>query len=648
MTNPVTGLVIALEAGEGGQVDSLALLAGRCLRIEGREAKEDFLPQSRSGETSGRAARLAAGSSVCLVERILARDLHNGALVVEPGLAQLSAAVAARTGLTGGLERLLILHHHRGVLTISTRPEADGGGGGEMESDDELQLAVDDGGEAVLVYQQVVLPLALHLRPELVVAALSPDCPPHLVRMLAGLAGGRLVLVLQSGHHLATRLLLSSLLADPAPVTSLTLTPGGDTVWSTVTVWDTSVNIKQHWRHQGEEKEGQEKVVEEVETFHFCELEERRTKLWLLYDPEMEKHFTTATYTSHNGIVLRPYPECPERTQAIWRALEEANIPRQEKVGLVEPGRKVEKAECCLVHTDQFWTDWLRTETFCHEERERLSASLDCIYLNSSSVHCARLAAGGVLQCVDQLITDQPSPAFAVVRPPGHHAEADCSAGFCIFNNVAIGAAYSVKHHGLNRVLILDWDVHHGNGTQHMFYADNKVLYMSLHRYDYAKFYPCSEDANYDKVGEGEGEGFNVNIPWNGQQFGDSEYMLAFHSVVLPIAYEFNPELILISAGFDAARGDPLSGYCVSPAMYGYMSHQLTGLASSRVLVVLEGGYNIDSIAQSSLSCAEALLGHSHNLRTPSVTTPRDSAVQTVNNVVRQLAPYWRSLPRLG
>ena len=179
-----------------------------------------------------------------------------------------------------------------------------------------------------------------------------------------------------------------------------------------------------------------------------------------------------------------------------------------------------------------------------------------------------------------------------------------------------------------------------------MFYADKKVLYMSLHRYDHAKFYPCSEDANYDNVGEGVGEGFNVNIPWNGQQFGDSEYMLAFHSVVLPIAYEFNPELILISAGFDAARGDPLSGYCVSPEMYGYMTHQLSCLARSRVLVVLEGGYNIQSIAQSSLSCVEALLGHHHNLHTPSLTSPTSSAVQTVKAVTRQLAPYWQSLPR--
>ena len=115
--------------------------------------------------------------------------------------------------------------------------------------------------------------------------------------------------------------------------------------------------------------------------------------------------------------------------------------------------------------------------------------------------------------------------------------------------------------HNLDRVLVLDWDVHHGNGTQQMFYNDKHVLYISLHRYDHGKFYPSTPEGNYDMVGEGEGEGFNINIPWNGDAFGDPEYMMAFQNIILPVAYEYNPQLILISAGFDAAKGDPLSGY---------------------------------------------------------------------------------------
>ena len=148
-----------------------------------------------------------------------------------------------------------------------------------------------------------------------------------------------------------------------------------------------------------------------------------------------------------------------------------------------------------------------------------------------------------------------------------------------------------MREEGLDRVLILDWDVHHGNGIQHMFYQSNKVLYISLHRctmqivlsvescsalqcfrYDDATFFPSNEDANYDMIGEGPGKGFNVNIPFNGRKMGNAEYLAAFQSIVLPIAYEFNPQLVLVSAGFDAAKGDPLGGYRLSPAMYGHMT----------------------------------------------------------------------------
>ena len=124
---------------------------------------------------------------------------------------------------------------------------------------------------------------------------------------------------------------------------------------------------------------------------------------------------------------------------------------------------------------------------------------------------------------------------------------------------------YAITSLGAERVMIIDWDVHHGNGIQHMFYNDNKVLYISLHRYDHASFFPQSEDANYDMIGDGLGTGFNINIPWNGRKMGDTEYFLAFQNIILPVGYEFNPDLVLVSAGFDAAVGDPLGGYKVSP-----------------------------------------------------------------------------------
>jgi histone deacetylase 6 len=231
---------------------------------------------------------------------------------------------------------------------------------------------------------------------------------------------------------------------------------------------------------------------------------------------------------------------------------------------------------------------------------------------------------------------------LAVVRPPGHHAEPHTPHGFCLFNNVGIAAQYAVTQLGVERVLILDWDVHHGNGIQHMFYSDNRVLYISLHRYDYAAFFPQSEDANYDMVGEGAGKGFNVNIPWNGRKMGDSEYLLGFNNIVLPIATEFQPQLVLISAGFDAAEGDPLGGYKVTPGMYGYMTHQLSSLAEGRVVVALEGGYNLATISECATQCAKALLGDP--LPTLQVDSVKDSALQTVRDVMKEQSMFWSCL----
>lgn len=215
--------------------------------------------------------------------------------------------------------------------------------------------------------------------------------------------------------------------------------------------------------------------------------------------------------------------------------------------------------------------------------------------------------------------------------------------GFCLFNNVAIAAEYAISVHGLSRVLILDWDVHHGNGIQHMFYNSEKVLYISIHRYDEGFFFPCSTDAAADKTGEGAGKGFNVNIPWNAKRCGDLEYFLAFINIIMPVAYEFAPELVLVSAGFDAARGDPLGGYRVSPEMYGHMTHQLTALAEGRVVVALEGGYNLSSISDSAYMCARALRGDP--LPSPDLSAPlRDEVVDTLREVLEVQQEHWSCL----
>ena len=369
---------------------------------------------------------------------------------------------------------------------------------------------------------------------------------------------------------------------------------------------------------------------------------ENAPKLCLYYDEELEKHFTDQVYVSHNGVRLERYPECPERIRSIWRRMSEAGILEREDVLRLETdGRLVTREECCAVHSDQFWRSWTRCETMDDQELEQLASSLNSIYLNRDSVRCAMLAAGAVLTCVDHVLTGVSRSAWAVVRPPGHHADADTSAGFCIINNVGVGARYAVTQHSVERVLVLDWDVHHGNGTQKMFYEDPTVLYMSLHRYDQGRFYPSWEGGNYDKVGEGEGQGYNINIAWNGLGYGDPEYMLAFSSVVMPVAQEYDPQLILISAGFDAARGDPLSGYQVSPAMYGHMTRQLASLTTAKIVIVLEGGYNLESISESSVLCAEALLGD--DLPHVDITREPDSAAsESVNNVIEHHQQFWK------
>ena len=219
------------------------------------------------------------------------------------------------------------------------------------------------------------------------------------------------------------------------------------------------------------------------------------------------------------------------------------------------------KEDICLVHDEAHWNNMSKLSSLPQDELNSLADSLQSIYLHPNTFECALMAAGNVLSVVDAVCNDEVQKGVAIVRPPGHHAEIDEACGFCIFNNAAIAAKYACESHAMKRVLIVDWDVHHGNGIQNIFYEADNVLYISLHRYDHGTFFPGRPDANVDFVGSGKGEGFNVNIPWNSSGIGDTEYALAFYNIVLPIAYEFNPELVLVSAGFDAARGDPL-GKC--------------------------------------------------------------------------------------
>jgi histone deacetylase 6 len=271
---------------------------------------------------------------------------------------------------------------------------------------------------------------------------------------------------------------------------------------------------------------------------------------------------------------------------------------------------------------------------------------LDSIYFNHSTFECATLAAGGAIEACKAVVQGAVRNAIAIIRPPGHHAESDSPSGFCIFNNVPIAARVCQDAYPdvCRKVLILDWDVHHGNGIQHAFYDDPNVLYISLHVFRGGHFYPNLPDGNLDYTGEGRGEGKNVNIPWADHGMGDAEYIYAFQQIVMPIATEFNPDLVIVSAGFDAAEGDLLGGCFVTPACYGHMTHMLMSLAKGKIVVCLEGGYNLRSIARSALAVTRVLMLEPPDRLRDDLPAPKDSAVLTIDQVKRQHSRYWKCM----
>jgi acetoin utilization deacetylase AcuC-like enzyme len=217
--------------------------------------------------------------------------------------------------------------------------------------------------------------------------------------------------------------------------------------------------------------------------------------------------------------------------------------------------------------------------------------------MSPGSLTAAYLAAGGALAAVDAIMTKQVEHVFCAVRPPGHHAEANRAMGFCLLNNVAIAVRYAQKKHGLSRVLIVDWDVHHGNGTQHSFEDDPSVLFFSTHQFPH---YPGT--GRESERGRGAGEGYTINVPMEAGE-GDDEYRAIFRKVLVPAAEEFKPELVIISAGFDAHKDDPLASMGLTEAGYAELTGIVAGIAKTyaqgRILSSLEGGYNLTALAAS-------------------------------------------------
>ena len=255
--------------------------------------------------------------------------------------------------------------------------------------------------------------------------------------------------------------------------------------------------------------------------------------------------------------------------------------------------------------------EWIRT---VHPDRHTSMIKMRChlgeavldegdTHVCKESFDVARLAAGGVLLAVDEIMTGKLSRTFCALRPPGHHAESAKVMGFCLLNNVAIGARYAQQKHVVKRVAIVDWDVHHGNGTQEIFYDDDAVFYISLHQYPY---YPGTGASS--ERGSGRGEGFTLNCPM-GAGSVEKDYLDAFQAHILPALNRFEPELLMISAGFDAHRDDPLADIKLTEDSFVRMTELLLEIAErhcgGKIVSVLEGGYNLQALARS----VEAHLG---------------------------------------
>jgi acetoin utilization deacetylase AcuC-like enzyme len=259
------------------------------------------------------------------------------------------------------------------------------------------------------------------------------------------------------------------------------------------------------------------------------------------------------------------------------------------------------------------------------------------------SYKAALLAAGGLCEAISRVYSGELENAFALIRPPGHHAEKARAMGFCIFNNVAIGARYAQKHLGLDRILIADWDLHHGNGTQHAFEDDPSVLYFSTHQYPY---YPGT--GSHVEVGKGKGEGFTVNVPLS-TGYGDGEFIAIFDRILRPVAREFDPDIILVSAGFDIFKGDPLGGMDVTPDGFAGLTRIIMDTADlccdGKVIFTLEGGYHIQGQSDSVKAVLNELSGKSRTDSDDLLSRADMRMVDYAINPVKKIhGRYWKDL----
>ena len=302
-------------------------------------------------------------------------------------------------------------------------------------------------------------------------------------------------------------------------------------------------------------------------------------------------------------IFLRHIPDesCPDTPKRLSSLYSMLNDPDMQGMFVDVPLQKAQKKDILLFHT--------------HEYFKKISATKgkDFIVLTADTHACedsfdaALYATGGLLAAISQVAANKLDNAFALIRPPGHHAEKSRAMGYCLFNHVAIGAIFAQKRLNLGRILIIDWDLHHGNGTQHAFERDPSVLFFSIHQ---AGLFPGT--GSFVETGAGAGEGYTINLPIP-KGYGDAEYASIFESLLVPVAEQFAPELILVSAGFDTHKDDPMGGMQMTAQGFAGMTASIKKIAdkacNGKIVMSLEGGYNYHALSESIKAVLKEMAG---------------------------------------
>lgn len=529
------------------------------------------------------------------------------------------------------------------------------------------------------VVQHILLPVAYEYQPDLIIFSAGYDacigCPEgemnitpgfygHLIVLLSGLACGKLAVCLEGGYFLPSlaegaAMTLKGLLGDP-PATLQPLTVPHCTVIETIN--NLKIALHDYWDcfrvypsytvstggmdlHKAVVKYEGEPATAPFLTRNCYppqppEYIEKYSKIIL----ELQREYHRL---GHNQLVSCCYDEymlshksnkdshveTPKRLDETYSQYKQWCLDT--RCVNLEP-KIADPAVVKRVHKEVYVNEILGQKF-----EKLISQNKGDMFFNEGTLMAILKAVGCLLAVVDSVMKGETKSGVALIRPPGHHADKDQPSGFCYVNNVAVAAQYILDTYNLKRILIIDFDIHHGNGTQNIFYDDNKVLYLSIHRYEDAKYFPFSTEGNFDRCGKDGGEGFNVNIAMNKDRLSNVDYISIFHRIVLPIAYSYAPEVILVSAGFDAGIHDKLGNYLVTPDCFGHFIQLLKPLANGKLILALEGGYNPTTVKYSMNICIKTLLGDPLPILDLKPNRITDSCFKTLDSIMMMQRKYW-------